>query len=610
MSQHDYNIANASFPTVRTDLNNVLSAINSSNSGSSRPSSAVAGTIWLDTSGAATAQLLKMYDGAADITLGTINFTANTVDWSDSSVTIADNSVTLAKMASGTDGNIISYDASGDPVAVATGSAGQVLTSAGAGAVPTFATATVPDNAITLAKMAAGTDGNIISYDASGNPVAIATGSDGQVLTSTGAGSPPVFESIESGITWQTIVTGSTLTAVAGRGYWINTTSNTCTITLPSSASNGDQIILADYARTWGTNKIIIDSNGLNYQGNADSYTVEYSTSGETVNIVYSGATNGWIPLDDDSVADVGVAPATQKAIFAFGSVNGGARTGISNLVNSSGVVASDTSAIGTASEARMAATYGGDKAIFAFGNGSGSAKVSFSNLVNNSGVIATDTTGVGMARGYVGGTEYGGDKALAAFGTASDADGGQTSISNKISNSGVVASNTTGVGLVRAYLAGVRFGVGKGIFGFGQAAGVGITGVTNLVSDTGTVATDTSAVGTACEYVGAAAYGGDKGVFGFGRLAGGRTAKTNKVSNTGVVASDTSGVGTVRQYVSGTNYGADKGIFGFGSTADGNTNGTGITNLVNTSGVVASDTTAVGTARWYTTGAGYSFSA
>ena len=86
MAQHDYNIANASFPTVRTDLNNVLSAINSTNSGSSRPSSAVAGTIWLDTSGAATAQLLMMYDGAGDITLGTINFTANTVDWSDSSV--------------------------------------------------------------------------------------------------------------------------------------------------------------------------------------------------------------------------------------------------------------------------------------------------------------------------------------------------------------------------------------------------------------------------------------------------------------------------------------------------------------------------------------------
>ena len=56
------------------------------------------------------------------------------------------------------------------------------------------ATGEIQDNAITLAKMASGTDGNIISYDASGNPVAVATGNDGQVLTSTGAGSPPVFE--------------------------------------------------------------------------------------------------------------------------------------------------------------------------------------------------------------------------------------------------------------------------------------------------------------------------------------------------------------------------------------------------------------------------------
>jgi len=54
---------------------------------------------------------------------------------------LASDSVTLAKMASGTDGNIISYDASGNPVAVATGSAGQILTSAGAGAPPTFAAA-------------------------------------------------------------------------------------------------------------------------------------------------------------------------------------------------------------------------------------------------------------------------------------------------------------------------------------------------------------------------------------------------------------------------------------------------------------------------------------
>ena len=54
----------------------------------------------------------------------------------------------------------------------------------------------ITDSIISLPKLTDGTDGNLISYDASGNPVAVATGTDGQVLTSTGAGSPPAFETL------------------------------------------------------------------------------------------------------------------------------------------------------------------------------------------------------------------------------------------------------------------------------------------------------------------------------------------------------------------------------------------------------------------------------
>ena len=54
---------------------------------------------------------------------------------------IADNATTLAKMAHGTDGNLITYDASGDPAYVTTGTSGQVLTSGGVGVAPTFQTA-------------------------------------------------------------------------------------------------------------------------------------------------------------------------------------------------------------------------------------------------------------------------------------------------------------------------------------------------------------------------------------------------------------------------------------------------------------------------------------
>jgi len=51
---------------------------------------------------------------------------------------VADDSITLAKMAGGTDGNLITYDTSGNPAYVATGSATHVLTSNGADTVPTF----------------------------------------------------------------------------------------------------------------------------------------------------------------------------------------------------------------------------------------------------------------------------------------------------------------------------------------------------------------------------------------------------------------------------------------------------------------------------------------
>ena len=60
----------------------------------------------------------------------------------------------------------------------------------------TVAEANMANDAISLAELKAGTDGQIITYDASGNPTAVGPGTDGQVLTSTGAGSPPAFEAL------------------------------------------------------------------------------------------------------------------------------------------------------------------------------------------------------------------------------------------------------------------------------------------------------------------------------------------------------------------------------------------------------------------------------
>ena len=81
----DFTISNASFPDVRTDLNTVFAAINSSNSGTSRPSSATTGSFWLDTTNSGSNLLvLKFFDGSDDITFATFNTSSNTVDVSDS----------------------------------------------------------------------------------------------------------------------------------------------------------------------------------------------------------------------------------------------------------------------------------------------------------------------------------------------------------------------------------------------------------------------------------------------------------------------------------------------------------------------------------------------
>ena len=85
---------------------------------------------------------------------------------------LADNAVTLAKMAGGTDGNLITYDTSGNPAYVATGTSGHVLTSAGADAVPTF-------------QAAAGGGGSNVPafmYQIDGNQTGIAYATDTKIL--------------------------------------------------------------------------------------------------------------------------------------------------------------------------------------------------------------------------------------------------------------------------------------------------------------------------------------------------------------------------------------------------------------------------------------------
>ena len=79
MSQvSDVSLANQGFSSFRTELNNILGALNSTHVGSSRPSSAVAGSLFIDN---ATTNVLKVkiFDGSDDIELFQINTSTNAV---------------------------------------------------------------------------------------------------------------------------------------------------------------------------------------------------------------------------------------------------------------------------------------------------------------------------------------------------------------------------------------------------------------------------------------------------------------------------------------------------------------------------------------------------
>jgi len=138
MATHDYNIANDTGANVRSDINNALSAIVSQNSSASEPSTTFAYQFWADT----TNDLLKQRNAADDGWVSILTLSTGAV----SNAAVADNAITLAKMAHGTDGELITYDATGAPATVAVGTSGQLLTSNGAGAAPTFQTLSVGAN--------------------------------------------------------------------------------------------------------------------------------------------------------------------------------------------------------------------------------------------------------------------------------------------------------------------------------------------------------------------------------------------------------------------------------------------------------------------------------
>ncbi len=100
------------------------------------------------------------------------------------------------------------------------------------------------------------------------------------------------FAAVSGGTDWQAVKT-STFTAVAGEGYFVNTTSGVITMNLPAG-SIGDEIAFADYAGTFDSNTFTVSANGSEkILGSTADLTVSVERAANT--LVYTDGTQGWL---------------------------------------------------------------------------------------------------------------------------------------------------------------------------------------------------------------------------------------------------------------------------------------------------------------------------
>ncbi|MDP6583990.1 MAG: hypothetical protein QF535_04995, partial [Anaerolineales bacterium] len=170
-------------------------------------------------------------------------------------------------------------------------------------------------NEITLANAASGA-GPTISATGSGTDIDInitpkaagkialdgikwpnADGNADQILTTDGSGVLSFVDN-SGGTSWQAVVTGATKTAVAGEGYFIDTTSNACNLTLPAGTL-GDEVTAVDYAATFDTNNLTVTpASGEKIQGASADATLTVAVERAGFTLAYSGASQGWLLKD------------------------------------------------------------------------------------------------------------------------------------------------------------------------------------------------------------------------------------------------------------------------------------------------------------------------
>jgi len=137
------------------------------------------------------------------------------------------------------------------------------------------------------------TANNVILGNGTSAPLFVAPSTTGNVLTSNGttwASSAPAA----GGVSYTAVKTAN-YTAVNNDGVLTNTTGGAFTVTLPTSPSVGNIIIVVDSFSQWGTNNLTVDPTALiKIAGNTAGDTLTCDITGATVTLVYTGATYGW----------------------------------------------------------------------------------------------------------------------------------------------------------------------------------------------------------------------------------------------------------------------------------------------------------------------------
>jgi len=127
----------------------------------------------------------------------------------------------------------------------------------------------------------------------------ITLGSCGATISLACGASQTGFGQTYSASLYCTTVKTAPFTAVAGKGYFVNTTSGAITVTLPASPTAGDIISLKDYGGTWQTNNITLCRNGSKINGVCSTTTL--NTEGQSISLIYVDSTKGWQDIQDST---------------------------------------------------------------------------------------------------------------------------------------------------------------------------------------------------------------------------------------------------------------------------------------------------------------------